>query len=514
MERWNQYGALEPVWSSGTSMEWWNQYGVVEPVGAQLTEPLPGKYNCKFQLKKDNSSNPNSQTQNEMPKFYPCAVCQKRTKPKERRSINRDIKKYLQRRLFIETKESDIICNKCRHKYYVAETLTYKKNENNRSDPEYIPSTTQPRSKSTPVSPPSVSLNLKTTSKTHSRCLVCKRPGPKLVVLTSDARFSVFLEQNILIPAGSRCCPVHLYEGLLSATSLENVPVIENAYGFSDSLSLLEDLGIRAEMPSFINKGQKQMPCEDANNSRFVTKIRWVVESANARIKSWKYFNYVLPTNQIPYIGDYLRIVCALSNKYFQPLCSPHSEDGDTRLASRMLSLSSGGNTLKSYVEANNLERRSALWKPVSDVVLDNFPRFTEEQLRSLTCGVYQLKMSSSYIQEHLDGNCDIQVHADDNDLLRVWIQSRHTSSRKYLLWIRYSLSDIIAWYCKCRAGERVVGMCSHIASVVWYLSYARHLESNIYGVQNWGEYLADASKIPEPIDLSDSESEASIIEE
>ncbi|XP_045216033.2 uncharacterized protein LOC123566193 [Mercenaria mercenaria] len=284
--------------------------------------------------------------------------------------------------------------------------------------------------------------------------------------------------------------------------------------GFRDSLSLLEDLGIRAEMPSFINKGQKQMPCEDANNSRFVTKIRWVVESANARIKSWKYFNYVLPTNQIPYIGDYLRIVCALSNKYFQPLCSPHSEDGDTRLASRMLSLSSGGNTLKSYVEANNLERRSALWKPVSDVVLDNFPRFTEEQLRSLTCGVYQLKMSSSYIQEHLDGNCDIQVHADDNDLLRVWIQSRHTSSRKYLLWIRYSLSDIIAWYCKCRAGERVVGMCSHIASVVWYLSYARHLESNIYGVQNWGEYLADASKIPEPIDLSDSESEASIIEE
>ena len=43
--------------------------------------------------------------------------------------------------------------------------------------------------------------------------------------------------------------------------------------GFRDSLTLLEDLGIRAEMPSFLNKGQKQMSCEDANNSRFVTKV-------------------------------------------------------------------------------------------------------------------------------------------------------------------------------------------------------------------------------------------------
>ena len=72
-------------------------------------------------------------------------------------------------------------------------------------------------------------------------------------------------------------------------------------------------------------------------------QIRWVVESANARIKSWKYFNHVLPTNQIPYIGDYIRIVCAICNKYFKPLCNADSDD-DSRLASKMRALSSNAN--------------------------------------------------------------------------------------------------------------------------------------------------------------------------
>lgn len=76
--------------------------------------------------------------------------------------------------------------------------------------------------------------------------------------------------------------------------------------GFRDAISLLQDLGIQAEMPKFMIKGQKQLSTEDANSSRLVTKVRWVVESANARIKRWKYLEKVLPTNQIPYIGDML----------------------------------------------------------------------------------------------------------------------------------------------------------------------------------------------------------------
>ena len=52
-----------------------------------------------------------------------------------------------------------------------------------------------------------------------------------------------------------------------------------------------------------------------------------------------------------------------------------------------------------------------------------------------------------------------------------------------------------------------MVGVCGHIASVIWYLASGRHQES-IHSVRNWGRYIDDASVIPEPVDASESEEE------
>jgi hypothetical protein len=46
-----------------------------------------------------------------------------------------------------------------------------------------------------------------------------------------------------------------------------------------------------------------------------------------------------------------------------------------------------------------------------------------------------------------------------------------------------------------------LVGVCSHIASVLWYLGFARHNEKQLYGVRNWGEFVEDAQQV----DNSDS---------
>jgi uncharacterized protein YdaL len=101
------------------------------------------------------------------------------------------------------------------------------------------------------------------------------------------------------------------------------------------------------------------------------------------------------------------------------------------------------------------------------DNCLADFPHLDETELRNNTCGIYQLKLSSSYMQEYLEGNSEIIVHQEDDHLIRCRLQSRHTSSRTYLLWIEYSPTQVTAWYYKCRAGARVVGVCSHIASIV-----------------------------------------------
>lgn len=62
---------------------------------------------------------------------------------------------------------------------------------------------------------------------------------------------------------------------------------------------------------------------------------------------------------------------------------------------------------------------------------------------------------------------------------------------------------------CKCRAGARVVGVCSHVAAVLWFLDFSRHAQRECsYGVQNWGDSLQDAAVI------DDSDSDDSVCEE
>ena len=67
----------------------------------------------------------------------------------------------------------------------------------------------------------------------------------------------------------------------------------------------------------------------------FWFQVRWVVESANGRIKSWRYLDRTLPNSQIPHIGDYVRIVSALCNKYRPPLSTGDLEE-DTVTAAKM----------------------------------------------------------------------------------------------------------------------------------------------------------------------------------
>ena len=44
----------------------------------------------------------------------------------------------------------------------------------------------------------------------------------------------------------------------------------------------------------------------------------------------------VIPTNQVPFIGDYVRIVCAISNRYFPALGRTVNVDDDIQLAREM----------------------------------------------------------------------------------------------------------------------------------------------------------------------------------
>jgi hypothetical protein len=53
------------------------------------------------------------------------------------------------------------------------------------------------------------------------------------------------------------------------------------------------------------------------------------------------------------------------------------------------------------------MEKRTIIWKNAENSFND-FPLLDENELRNITCGIYQLNLASSYMQEHLEGYCDI----------------------------------------------------------------------------------------------------------
>jgi hypothetical protein len=283
--------------------------------------------------------------------------------------------------------------------------------------------------------------------------------------------------------------------------------------GFRNSPPLLDSLGYKTYMPKFLNKKQYQFTASGANETRFTTKVRWIVKSANGRVKQRKIFDKVIHNTLIPLIGDYFSIVCAIINRF----CSSFIDDisKDEEMAEKMLELVQHFNELKQYID--NLKQSSdqnIKWCNLDAAqALNDFPIFSYETLMDLTLGIYQLKQSKSYAIEHLDPNGEyyVKVSNQEKNLLRARVQSRHSQSEKYNLWIKYSVNDVQGWFCTCMVGARVVGCCSHISSVIWYLSYARFDPRELH--QQSSDYLDEIFDAPDyEIDNSGDDSDDSNI--
>ena len=56
-------------------------------------------------------------------KRFPCVLCKKRTKPNDRKKCeNVVIRKFLRKNFMINSSSHDVLCNKCRHHYYLKKT--------------------------------------------------------------------------------------------------------------------------------------------------------------------------------------------------------------------------------------------------------------------------------------------------------------------------------------------------------------------------------------------------------
>ena len=210
-------------------------------------------------------------------------------------------------------------------------------------------------------------------------------------------------------------------------------------------------------------------------------------------------------------IGDYFAIVCALIKAYRPLFIADISKDN--AIADRMLRLVTQSNDVQTYVDKLKMTSEKALrWTLLNAKhSVKDFLHMTFSELNELTLSTFQLKQAKKYAIEHLsdDGSFDIKVAKQRDDLLRAQIQSRHKISILYDVWIQYDQKQILGWYCRCPNGCRVVGCCSHISSVIWYLSFARfHPEVLRESASSYLDSLTDAQNYSDISDDDGNESD------
>jgi len=70
--------------------------------------------------------------------------------------------------------------------------------------------------------------------------------------------------------------------------------------GYRDAIPILQRIGICYKMPLLLDRGQSQFLTEEANESRIVTKTRWIVEARNGHLKQiYKMFANPISTHHI-----------------------------------------------------------------------------------------------------------------------------------------------------------------------------------------------------------------------
>jgi len=138
--------------------------------------------------------------------------------------------------------------------------------------------------------------------------------------------------------------------------------------GFQRVMEALKRKGFKTYMPSCAPLVGKQMSTEEANNSRLVTKVRWVVEAFHSRFKKWRFFDNRQFNPNIERFGPSLRIVAAALNAYRPVQYDTHLNQSYHEAIAQKMKQNAAikTNPLEAIVEGGPLSSRGRNWEALS----------------------------------------------------------------------------------------------------------------------------------------------------
>ncbi|CAC5402839.1 unnamed protein product [Mytilus coruscus] len=204
-----------------------------------------------------------------MVKEYKCSLCGK-CHLKDRRPIkSTSLKKYVSSIIGRNIENDEIICGKCRAMFNKSAKTNVQTNNNpsEDSDSDFVV-------ENPPIidigSSKAIHLKISSTHTSHKYCIVCP-------YLSNGKNNDAAITKHMVTVNA---------EGMNEWLQQDDVCIVDR--GFRDVVEYLEEQGFSVQMPLYLKKGQKQHTTEEANTSRLVTKVRWIVESVNdGEISEW-----------------------------------------------------------------------------------------------------------------------------------------------------------------------------------------------------------------------------------
>lgn len=278
---------------------------------------------------------------------------------------------------------------------------------------------------------------------------------------------------------------------------LENGDIFIVDRGFRDCVPLLRSKGFDVKMPGLVQRSETktQLSTAEANRSRLVTAIRFVIEVRNGHLKTiWKIFNMTWNSLALKHLKNDIEICSALINYYFRSIES--NRDIADEIIDRMLNRMNLPNGLSKIINRSRFQNNMRQFVPFDD--FDTLPTLTLQDLIFISLGKYQIKQAESYCQEHMkQNNSEFAVFMCPDEITREFCQSfyeednhpvlffaklssRFRSVKKHQTYILIDSNGegehaILAYCCSCYNGLRTVGCCSHVMCIIWFILHIKN---------------------------------------
>lgn len=150
-----------------------------------------------------------------------------------------------------------------------------------------------------------------------------------------------------------------IFEETDASDHFQNQDVLLLDRGFRNCVQFVESKGLEGKMPALlqVSKDKKQLSTSEANKSRLVTALRFVVEARNGHLKTiFKIFNMVWGSLALKHLQDDIRICSALINLYFRAIES--NKGFAEEISQRILNRLNTPNALSEIVDRLGLQKK------------------------------------------------------------------------------------------------------------------------------------------------------------